>query len=203
MWDNVWEKIFQESEWGKYPAESLIRFIANNFYHKRNGGIKILEVGCGPGANIWYLSREGFEVYGIDGSSTAIQQAKKRLKNNGLTADLQVGDVVALPYNDQVFDAIIDIQCLTCNNMEDTRIILKEVKRCLKPQGLFYSVTMESYTGECGERGFLRYTDKQGVIKLYGESLNLQSVDKHEYTCNDRSLTIANWVIIAQKEALN
>lgn len=31
-WDSVWEKIFQEQEWGKYPGESLIQFIARNFY---------------------------------------------------------------------------------------------------------------------------------------------------------------------------
>ena len=32
----VWEKIFQENEWGKYPSVPVIRFIARNFYKMKN-----------------------------------------------------------------------------------------------------------------------------------------------------------------------
>jgi hypothetical protein len=32
MWDKGWDKIFSTAEWGKYPGEELIRFIARNFY---------------------------------------------------------------------------------------------------------------------------------------------------------------------------
>lgn len=61
----------------------MIRFIARNFYKVNNReSIKILEVGCGPGANLWYMNREGFTVYGIDGSETAIKKAEKRLKED-------------------------------------------------------------------------------------------------------------------------
>lgn len=41
--------------------------------------IKVLEVGCGPGANIWYLAREGFSVYAVEGSASAIEKAHNRL----------------------------------------------------------------------------------------------------------------------------
>jgi len=27
-WDSVWEKVFTAQNWGKYPAEDFIRFIA-------------------------------------------------------------------------------------------------------------------------------------------------------------------------------
>ncbi|EDP6584064.1 class I SAM-dependent methyltransferase, partial [Campylobacter jejuni] len=29
----IWENIFSQKEWGKYPSENLIRFIAKNFYN--------------------------------------------------------------------------------------------------------------------------------------------------------------------------
>ena len=82
-WDRTWEKVFKENEWGKYPDENFIRFLARNFYKKDRKNIRILEIGCGPGANIWYMAREGFDVYGIDGSSIAIERARTRLKTEG------------------------------------------------------------------------------------------------------------------------
>ena len=36
MWDKGWDKIFSTVEWGKYPGEELIRFIARNFYAAPN-----------------------------------------------------------------------------------------------------------------------------------------------------------------------
>ena len=56
-----WENIFLQKEWGKYPSIALVRFIASNYYDAQDRNeIKILEIGCGTGANLWYLAREGF-----------------------------------------------------------------------------------------------------------------------------------------------
>lgn len=85
-WDPIWEEVFHSQEWGKYPGESLIRFIARNFYKRNRKEVRILEIGCGTGANIWYLCREGFSAYGIDGSKKAVSLANNRIKTEGLTA---------------------------------------------------------------------------------------------------------------------
>ena len=63
----IWEDIFVNNDWGQYPSLALVRFIAKNFYSISNRTeIKILELGCGTGSNIWYLRREGFTTYAID-----------------------------------------------------------------------------------------------------------------------------------------
>lgn len=140
-WDPVWEDVFSSQNWGKYPAESLIRFIANNFYKKDRKSTTILEVGCGPGANIWYLSREHFDAYGIDGSKTAIDLAKRRLQSEKLNANLIVGDIISLPYEAGLFDGIIDVECIYTNNRQNSETTLKGIQRVLKNDGLFYSRT--------------------------------------------------------------
>ncbi len=79
-WDRTWEDIFRSQAWGKYPSEDVIRFVARNFYTvPERDAIRILEVGCGPGANVWYIAKEGFSAYGIDGSTTAITICRQRM----------------------------------------------------------------------------------------------------------------------------
>ncbi|MEH1796636.1 class I SAM-dependent methyltransferase [Nostoc sp.] len=146
-WDSTWEQIFSTREWGKYPPEEVIRFIARNFYgcldRKK---IKLLEIGCGTGANIWYMSREGFDVYGIDGSNTAIAKAENRLQSEGLKAHFQVGDLISLSnfYSPAYFDAVLDVGCLQHNSIQGIKTIVEQVKTVLKPGGKIFSITVAS-----------------------------------------------------------
>ena len=41
--DNEWEKIHASQEWGKYPSENVIRFIARNYYSKDRLKTRILD----------------------------------------------------------------------------------------------------------------------------------------------------------------
>ena len=72
---DYWENIFASRGWGAYPPEELVRFIARNFRTVPDRSqVHVLEIGCGPGPNIWFLAREGYAAAGIDGSPTAIRQ---------------------------------------------------------------------------------------------------------------------------------
>jgi ubiquinone/menaquinone biosynthesis C-methylase UbiE len=134
----AWEELFRAKEWGKYPQEHVVRGIARNFYSATNrGAIKLLEIGCGPGANIWFMAREGFSVAGIDGSPTAIGLATARLASESLAADLRVGDFTNLPWPDSSFDGILENVSLYANPWTAIQQALGEVRRVLKPRGVF------------------------------------------------------------------
>ena len=48
--DETWEKIHSTREWGQYPSESVIRYVARNFYKSNpRKAVKILDFGCGGG----------------------------------------------------------------------------------------------------------------------------------------------------------
>lgn len=152
-WDPIWEEIFRSREWGRYPPEELIRFVARRFYSAPDRGtVKILEIGCGTGANIWFLAREGFEAYGIDGSSTAIQKARLRMAEEGLSADLRVGDVLHLRehYPRNYFDAVIDVACLQCNLPTPVKAILDGMVELLRPGGRVFSMLVADGSYGCG-----------------------------------------------------
>jgi len=118
-WDNAWEKIFRSRAWGKYPPEELIRFIARNYYKVPDRKqIKILDVGCGAGAAVWYIAREGFSAYGIDGSDTAIKIAKERFAKEGLKGSFKVGDIISLDYTKEYFNCVVDVCAIQHNKTE-------------------------------------------------------------------------------------
>jgi SAM-dependent methyltransferase len=147
-----WDDIFAARAWGKYPPEELVRFIARTFpdaaARKQQ---RILEVGCGPGANLWFLAREGFEIAGIDGSAHAIDMAKEKLLGENLAAaerpaDFRVGNFAKLPWDDASFDAVVDVGGITSNTTETIRAVFAEAYRVLKPGGWFFTMVFAPET---------------------------------------------------------
>ena len=150
-WDPIWENVFRTSGWGRYPNEELIRFMARNFYTaKARNKVRVLELGCGNGSNVWYLAKEGFDVVGIDGSETAIRMAQERLAKEGEKAQCVVGDVsnIADRFGPAEFDAVVDLGCLQCNKSGDVRSIVQQCERILRPGGRMFALLMA-----CGSWG--------------------------------------------------
>jgi len=224
MWDSNWDKVFQANEWGKYPSEDLIRFTARNYYKAPDRkDVKILEVGSGTGANLWYLAKEGFDVVGIDGSKTGVERTLKRLKDEGLTAEVLVGDIIKLPFKDNHFDCVVDIECIYANNYSDSRKIIAEIHRILKPGGKFFSKTFMTGTSGDGKGkrldgeentyiGFdqgafrndcqlTRFTAEKEIPELYS-AFNILSIDYVILTEKNRQIEIKEWIIICQKSSV-
>jgi len=178
-WDPVWEQVFTGQEWGKYPPEDLIRFIARNFYNVENRKeIKILEVGCGPGANLWFLAREGFKIFGIDGSQAAITYAENRLNTEcpNWRGELTVGDFSILPYPDNYFDAVVDIEAVYCNPYATSKQIYSEMARVVRGGGevIFTDFRDRMLGGQNRRNGRAQCMDccrrsygREGLYKIY------------------------------------
>jgi len=218
-WDPVWEEVFTQQAWGMYPGEDLIRFIARNFYQVQSRrDVKVLEVGCGPGANLWFMAREGFTVYGIDGSKTAIEQARARLDSEcaGWTGELLVGDISKLPFLEETFDAVIDNEALSCNSFDNSVLIYAEMARVTKKNGKFFSRTFAkgSWGDETGEKvghdtyivgegpllgkGYARFTHYDDIPKLINGFI-IQEIQLliREYLTENKE--VKEWVIIGEK----
>ena len=133
-----------------YPNESLIQFIASRYFkipEAERKKIRILEVGCGSGANLWMLSKEGFDTYGVDSSETGINLATRHIRDKwNVDATLCTGSFTQLPYEDSCFDAVIDVVSLQCINLDDSSLALQEIHRILKPEGVFFSYRLSDHS---------------------------------------------------------
>lgn len=99
-------------------------------------GTRLLELGCGAGNDVQWLTARGFDVTGIDISPAAIEWARERAPN----AKFLVADVVsAIP---GTYDVVVDGHCLHCIIGDDRARLLKNVRDALAPDGRFFVATM-------------------------------------------------------------
>ena len=212
--DPAWEQIFSSREWGKYPPEHIVRFVARTFYRVPNHtDVRLLEIGCGPGANVWFMAREGFSVAGIDSSASAIRKAKERLSNEGLEADLRVGNFTALPWPDNTFDGVLENVSLCCNGSEAIRVALEEVRRVSKPgapfQASFFTTATWGYRlgtpvepdgfrditeGPLVGTGFCLFLNKERLAEFFKDFVNL-SVERISWTMENQKHLVEQFVI--------
>lgn len=95
---------------------------------------RILDMGCGYGNEVCTLSKEGFEVTGLDISEASISHAQSQTQS----ANFIVGDMAEkLPFRDDCFDAIMSNVAAHMFSDSITRVLFSEVKRMLRPDGLF------------------------------------------------------------------
>lgn len=126
----------------KYPNEEFCRFMGRNFFHipqEKRTDIRILETGCGSGANLWVVAREGFDAYGIDLSEESLSLCKIMLDSYNASANLQVQDMAEVSFPAQFFDAVVDVFSSYCLTKNQGHQYLKKVAQILKPGGLFFS----------------------------------------------------------------
>jgi len=128
----------------RYPSEEIVSFILSTFPANQRRSLRVLDLGCGAGNNVCFLAREGFEVVGIDGSQTAIEFARQRLADENLHAELMVRDFSTLGLDHSSFDCVIDRGALTHNRRQVIEAALDEVRRVLKPGGVFFSQMFSS-----------------------------------------------------------
>lgn len=219
-WDAIWEQVFKDQPWGKYPNEEIIRFIARHYYSAPNRHeVSVLELGCGPGANLWFLAREGFNVYGIDGSPTAVAMAESYLNEScpDWRGEVIQGDIVRLPYADHSFDAVIDSEVVYCNSFENSIQIYKEAYRVLKPGGrMFVRTFAEGSWGDgtgirmaddawvCAEgpnagKGYSRFTKETQIPDLLTDFEILSTETVSRSGCARKAL-ITEWIIECMKK---
>jgi SAM-dependent methyltransferase len=68
---------------------------------------RVLDVGCGAGEHTILLAAAGYDVLGVDGAPTAVEQARRNADTRGVDARFEVGDALRLG-DRPTYDTIID-----------------------------------------------------------------------------------------------
>ena len=130
--------------YGGFRYDGRSRPIAKEMvdYYNLKPGDKVLDVGCGKGYLLYEFTQvlPGVEVAGIDISRYAIDHSKEEVR-----PFLQVGNAIALPYEDRTFDFVVSLATLHNLYAYDLQKALQEIERVGKNKK---HVMVESYRTE-------------------------------------------------------
>ena len=140
----------------KYSAPNVEGFVFRFYnkllkHHIKNKKIKILDFGCGEGANLDYFYKQlNFEPYGVDISNISIKVCKrkfKKIKNNFKLINFKPEYPPKLFFKNQKYDIITAIQSLYYLDNHNLELALKNIEYNLNEGGFvfFTMVSRKSY----------------------------------------------------------
>lgn len=110
-----------------YLFDQLLR---GRFDHRR----RILDAGSGGGRNLAFFAAHGFDIAAIDREPAAVATVGR------FAADARAGEIDALPWEDQAFDAVICSAVLHfARDADHWQAMVRELWRVLAPGGLFFA----------------------------------------------------------------
>jgi len=136
--------------YGKLNIDFTPVFKDNVKLFKKMGYKRILDIGSGYGKHSIYLSKNDFNVTSIDINVQAIEWLREYIDKKAISnINLIQADINHLPFEDDVFDAIICSSVIHHQSLEGIKNSISEIYRVLKKDGCilvdFMSIEDDSF----------------------------------------------------------
>lgn len=105
--------------------------------NKIKGCSRVLDAGCGNGYFLKHLIDKGYDASGVELDLSGVEWARKISP----TARIELASLYdnVLDLFEQPFDAVVSLEVV--EHLYDPRMFVKQMKRCLKPGGVFVITT--------------------------------------------------------------
>ena len=174
-----WGKDFTLHDWGYKELAEFAKLM------RKNGGNRVLDLGCGSGVQSKLLLDEGFEVVGLDLSPKMVSEAKKRVPE----AKFVVGDITKINFAKDSFDGVYARASLLHIPKKLIPKVLKSIHEILASDGIFYlalkegegeSEVEEERYGKKVRRFFSFFSQEEVVDLLKKTGFRVLKTSKHQ-----------------------
>lgn len=215
-WDSRYKENTHMSIW---PWSDLVSHVIR--YASPTGeNFRVLELGCGAGANIPFLLSLKIDYYAIEGSYTIVEILKKKFPS--ISTNIVQGDfTMEIPF-DGTFDLIVDRSAITHNTTKGIQNCLNNVYKKLKKNGKYIGIdwfstsssdflnghaidedkfTRTGYkTGMFAKVGRAHFSDKNHILELFSKFNILHMEHKIIKTeIPENNYQAAWWNLVVQK----
>ena len=189
MWNNWAKKRFGMSVFDNW----LDKY--ENLLEEHEDG-RMLDLGCGNGADTRYLLERDYNVISCDFADNALENVKRFVKNSSIK---KVDMTKELPFEDGSFGVVVADLSLHYFDFKTTKKIIAEIQRVLNSRGVLFArvVSSGNYQNPVKEIGYeieknyywegeyaKRLFNKEDVEKFFGVFSNLQ-YEENEMTRDD------------------
>lgn len=209
--DTNWEeKVYKKKKQiNNYPFDWVVSSVSK--YISKNKKNVAVELGCGTGNNLEFLSGHGYsKIIGVDGSKSAIGYTKKKLKKNKKIILIKADFTKTLFKN---VDLFLDRGSITHNKKQNIRKIFKNILSQLNSGGFFlsslFSKKHDGFKDRKGKNFFAKEMNiSKGIVASFFEEkeirnlfkdfnvISLTEETKHDKITNKRT---SMWNVICKK----
>jgi len=173
-------------------------------------GMRVLDAGCGSARNLVYFLREGYDVFGVDADSHAIESARRLAAS--LAPALPAGNfrleaIEEMTFPDAFADLVLSSAVLHFARSDDHfEAMLRATWRVLKPAGLLFcrlasSIGMEHQVQRLAGRRFRlpdgseRYLVDEALLLRFTAELGGQLADPLKTTIVRNQRCMTTWIV--------
>ena len=149
------------------PPEALVQLVESGCIPRG----RAVDFGCGGGNHSIYLARQGFDVTGVDISSTVIGIARERARKQGVKCNFIVADILGeLTELVGPFDFAFDWELLHHLFPEHRKRYVRNVWEKLAPGGFYFSLCFSEQDPQFGGAGKYRETSLGTLLYFSSEA---------------------------------
>ena len=217
-----WNQRYQENtQMSIWPWSDLISYV-KRFVSPINKELKVLELGCGAGANIPFFKQLGVDYHAVEGSEAIVKNFWSRFPE--LKSKIKIGDFTnAIPW-EYPFDLVIDRSALTLNSTSAICNCINSIYKSLSVDAYGYYIgidwfsvnhsayreggqEVDKYTrtnyikGQFANVGRVHFSDADHIKELFAdfELLALEEKIITQYMPNNHYIS-ATWNFVAKKK---
>lgn len=185
--ERIWEYFQNEGVASFADAVPRYKFLVKRLTAALPQGSRVLNIGAGSGQLERMLSQRGFAVSALDPGESVI----RRLVGDGI--DGHVGSAERMPFDKDLFDAVVASEVLEHLDPAQCELALAEIQRVLKEGGLFLGTVpfneklagSQTVCPECGHHfhrwGHRQAFDRAGLDRLLGSRFSVRSLSTRTF----------------------
>ena len=214
-----YEKVYVEGrQLNRWPFDCVVAFVLTNVpSEKQRKDVKILELGCGAGNNLYFAAKEGFECCGVDFSKEVISYAKDRFQDENLQGEFIVGDFWDAVNLKRSFDLVICRGVLQCVPLAEAKKIMTALVDVVSEGGKVFIETFSerdsrNASGSYGENDMTEnitlrddpcahFYSRRDIFRLLENGWEIESLKHVEQTSflSPDYQSFASWQVVARK----